>query len=39
VNGSGIAFRDRGTYTLKGVPGEWKLFAPAGQHDSLAGTR
>ena len=29
VNGSGISFRDRGTHTLKGVPGEWKLFAPA----------
>jgi class 3 adenylate cyclase len=29
VNGSGISFSDRGTHTLKGVPGEWKLFAPA----------
>jgi class 3 adenylate cyclase len=29
VNGSGIAFQDRGTRTLKGVPGEWRLFAPA----------
>jgi class 3 adenylate cyclase len=27
VNGSGIAFRDRGTHVLKGVPGEWRLFA------------
>jgi class 3 adenylate cyclase len=36
VNGSGIAFRDCGTHALKGVPGEWKLFAPAGQHDPLA---
>jgi class 3 adenylate cyclase len=35
VNGSGIAFRDRGTHVLKGVPGEWKLFASAGQDDSI----
>ena len=28
VNGSGIVFQDRGTHTLKGVPGEWRLFAP-----------
>lgn len=27
VNGSGIAFQDRGTHVLKGVPGEWRLFA------------
>ena len=27
VVGSGIAFEDRGTHTLKGVPGEWHLFA------------
>jgi class 3 adenylate cyclase len=31
VNGSGIAFSERGTHTLKGVPGQWQLFAPAGQ--------
>jgi class 3 adenylate cyclase len=30
VAGSGIAFEDRGTHTLKGVPDEWKLFAVAG---------
>jgi class 3 adenylate cyclase len=35
VNGSGIAFRDRGTHMLKGVPGEWKLFTPAGQEEPL----
>jgi pimeloyl-ACP methyl ester carboxylesterase len=29
VAGSGIAFEDRGTHTLKGVPGEWRLFAVA----------
>ncbi len=27
VAGSGIAFSDRGEYELKGVPGEWRLFA------------
>lgn len=28
VNGSGIAFQDRGTHVLRGVPGEWKLYVP-----------
>jgi class 3 adenylate cyclase len=27
VGGSGIAFADRGTHALKGVPDEWQLFA------------
>jgi class 3 adenylate cyclase len=27
VAGSGIRFEDRGPHTLKGVPGEWDLFA------------
>jgi pimeloyl-ACP methyl ester carboxylesterase len=27
VAGSGIAFADRGLHELKGVPGEWRLFA------------
>jgi len=27
VSGSGIHFDDRGVYQLKGVPGEWRLFA------------
>jgi class 3 adenylate cyclase len=27
VNGSGIAFHDRGIHVLRGVPGEWRLFA------------
>jgi class 3 adenylate cyclase len=27
VAGSGIAFDDRGSHELKGVPGDWKLFA------------
>ncbi|MFG1934227.1 adenylate/guanylate cyclase domain-containing protein [Mycobacterium sp. NPDC048908] len=36
VYGSGITFSDRGTHDLKGVPGEWQLFAPAGYHDPVA---
>jgi class 3 adenylate cyclase len=27
VAGSGIAFQDRGTHELKGVPDEWRLYA------------
>jgi len=27
VVGSGIVFDDRGSHFLKGVPGEWRLFA------------
>ena len=27
VAGSGIAFTDRGEHALKGVPGEWRLYA------------
>jgi class 3 adenylate cyclase len=27
VSGSGIGFRERGTAELKGVPGEWRLYA------------
>lgn len=30
VAGSGIDFNERGTHELKGVPGEWKLFAARG---------
>jgi class 3 adenylate cyclase len=48
VAGSGIAFDDRGTHELKGVPGAWDLLAvaadagrptvsPAGGQPSLAG--
>jgi class 3 adenylate cyclase/pimeloyl-ACP methyl ester carboxylesterase len=29
VAGSGIAFNDRGTHELKGIPGEWRLYAVA----------
>jgi hypothetical protein len=31
VAGSGIAFRERGTHELKGIPGEWRLYAVARQ--------
>jgi len=27
VAGSGLRFRDRGMYELKGVPGAWQLYA------------
>ena len=27
VAGSGITFADRGTHALKGIPGEWQLYA------------
>jgi class 3 adenylate cyclase len=27
VAGSGIEFQDRGMHQLKGVPGEWRLYA------------
>ena len=30
VAGSGIAFEDRGDHALKGVPGQWRLFAVVG---------
>jgi class 3 adenylate cyclase len=29
VIGSGLEFEERGTYALKGVPGEWRIFAVA----------
>lgn len=31
VAGSGIQFRDRGVATLKGLPGEWRLFSVEGR--------
>jgi class 3 adenylate cyclase len=34
VAGSGIEFRERGVAELKGVPGEWRLFAVAGAASS-----
>jgi len=27
VAGSGIGFHDRGDHELKGIPGEWRLYA------------
>ena len=27
VAGSGLAFRDRGAHKLKGIPGQWRLYA------------
>jgi class 3 adenylate cyclase len=30
VAGAGIGFKDRGRHVLKGLPGEWPLFAVAG---------
>jgi class 3 adenylate cyclase len=27
VAGSGLRFNDRGSQTLKGVPGEWRIYA------------
>jgi class 3 adenylate cyclase len=27
VAGSGLDFLDHGTHVLKGIPGEWRLFA------------
>ena len=29
VAGSGLIFEDRGSHELKGIPGEWRLFAVA----------
>jgi hypothetical protein len=29
VIGSGIVFEDRGAHELKGVPGQWQLYAVA----------
>jgi class 3 adenylate cyclase len=34
VAGSGIEFEDRGVHELKGIPGEWRLFALAGTSTS-----
>jgi class 3 adenylate cyclase len=41
VAGSGLSFGDRGNKTLKGVPGEWHIYAvelPATQRQSLQAT-
>jgi class 3 adenylate cyclase len=34
VAGSGLHFEDRGEYTLKGVPGTWRVFAATPQNPS-----
>jgi len=34
VIGADLAFTDRGATTLKGVPGEWRLFAVSGRAGS-----
>jgi len=32
VVGSGFVFKDRGQHQLKGVPGEWQVFAVIEEH-------
>jgi class 3 adenylate cyclase len=39
VAGSGITFEDRGVPSLKGVPGEWQLFAVASEEAHYVGTQ
>jgi len=34
VAGSGIQFEARGTHQLKGIPGEWQLFAVGRDSDT-----
>jgi class 3 adenylate cyclase len=36
VAGSGVEFEDRGTHELKGIPGEWRLFAVAAATPALS---
>ncbi|MGH2405803.1 MAG: adenylate/guanylate cyclase domain-containing protein, partial [bacterium] len=38
VAGSGLPFEDRGTHALKGVPGEWRLFAVRHNGDTRVGS-
>ncbi|HSF03029.1 MAG TPA: tetratricopeptide repeat protein, partial [Solirubrobacterales bacterium] len=38
VAGSGWSFQDRGAHALKGVPGEWRLFAATGEPPEPAET-
>jgi pimeloyl-ACP methyl ester carboxylesterase len=38
VAGSGLAFEPRGAHTLKGVPGEWAVFAVAGDREGAVAT-
>ncbi len=39
VAGSGLRFQDRGLHALKGVPGEWRLFAVDWAGSQQAGSR
>jgi pimeloyl-ACP methyl ester carboxylesterase len=39
VAGSGLRFEDRGAHVLKGVPGEWRLFAVTSDDGHRAVTR
>lgn len=39
VAGSGLSFRERGAQTLKGVPGEWRLFALSRDHEEAPTIR
>lgn len=39
VAGSGLPFEDRGTHALKGVPGEWRLFAVGNGGSTRLGAR
>jgi class 3 adenylate cyclase len=39
VVGSGLAFTDRGTHSLKGAPGEWRLYAVDDREVRLAPRR
>jgi hypothetical protein len=36
VAGSGIEFEDRGDHELKGIPGEWRLYAVQDDHSTPA---
>ncbi len=33
VAGSGLTFHDRGVHELKGIPGEWRLYAVERERD------
>jgi class 3 adenylate cyclase len=33
VAGSELPFKDRGAHELKGIPGEWRLFAVTADHE------
>jgi class 3 adenylate cyclase/pimeloyl-ACP methyl ester carboxylesterase len=39
VSGSGLGFQDRGVHTLKGVPGEWRLYRAADEPGASASAR